>query len=543
MDNQTVGVDLDEESREQKVCIHPLATRPVLYTDTVGGNQACRDDLWAVTTDELNDLARRAEPSVAAGDERAPEPAPESSLPDWSECNRIIENHEFRQRAAAGLEGQVFDLPPTTPEPSALHRFIYEYDDADSHRSAWFLYRLEQVINEVRATSSNSNAANACEPTDLEIMQEWDRQREKDEASDTPFLRIIVGFARHWLARAALASPAVSQQATMFDDGSTFQLTGWAGGASPGGEFSTVMCEHRKPDGTVEFINYVREPAVSQKAAPVAPADWINAAVRDVAELPDRDSPDGQPDMMLVSADELRVIIERHASATQQAVSQMDGAAVDDPMSDKWHSLTCDGTCSPPCKDATSTTAATTASASIENESELQFNATRLRNVARLVGMESAIPRDNATLDGARGSVLGMIAGKLRTILAQQGAARVPSLDAILNCYSPDDTASDYQDKIREIYASHAANAGEDTEKPLAHGHRDDYYLLANARSLIESPKAETRRMPNWVLAMRLFATGSTSAHQICADAGIDPDGFKVDRAALASSAAQEGKA
>jgi len=38
MDNQTVGVDLDEESREQKVCIHPLATRPVLYTDTVGGN-------------------------------------------------------------------------------------------------------------------------------------------------------------------------------------------------------------------------------------------------------------------------------------------------------------------------------------------------------------------------------------------------------------------------------------------------------------------------------------------------------------------------
>lgn len=44
---------------------------------------------------------------------------------------------------------------------------------------------------------------------------------------------------------------------------------------------------------------------------------------------------------------------------------------------------------------------------------ELHFNATRLRNVARLVGLESAVPQDDATLDGARGSVLGMIAGKL----------------------------------------------------------------------------------------------------------------------------------
>jgi hypothetical protein len=46
---------------------------------------------------------------------------------------------------------------------------------------------------------------------------------------------------------------------------------------------------------------------------------------------------------------------------------------------------------------------------------ELAFNATRLRNVARLVGLESAVPQDDATLDGARGSVLGLIAGKLRT--------------------------------------------------------------------------------------------------------------------------------
>lgn len=40
-----------------KTCISPLAIRRVLYTDTInGGNQAMRDDLWAVSTDELNDM-------------------------------------------------------------------------------------------------------------------------------------------------------------------------------------------------------------------------------------------------------------------------------------------------------------------------------------------------------------------------------------------------------------------------------------------------------------------------------------------------------
>lgn len=37
--------------------------------------------------------------------------------------------------------------------------------------------------------------------------------------------------------------------------------------------------------------------------------DWIDEVVRDVAELPDRTSPDGQPEMMLVSAEELRSIL------------------------------------------------------------------------------------------------------------------------------------------------------------------------------------------------------------------------------------------
>lgn len=45
-----------------KTCISPLAIRRVLYTDTInGGHQAMRDDLWAVSTDELNDLHNKAQ--------------------------------------------------------------------------------------------------------------------------------------------------------------------------------------------------------------------------------------------------------------------------------------------------------------------------------------------------------------------------------------------------------------------------------------------------------------------------------------------------
>lgn len=46
--------------------------------------------------------------------------------------------------------------------------------------------------------------------------------------------------------------------------------------------------------------------------------------------------------------------------------------------------------------------------------SDLHFNAQRLRNVATLVGLADAVPEDDATLDGARGAVLGQIAAKLR---------------------------------------------------------------------------------------------------------------------------------
>lgn len=42
-------------------CKSCLATRPLLYTDSIKGQQVCRDDMWAVTTEELNKLHEELE--------------------------------------------------------------------------------------------------------------------------------------------------------------------------------------------------------------------------------------------------------------------------------------------------------------------------------------------------------------------------------------------------------------------------------------------------------------------------------------------------
>lgn len=45
---------------------------------------------------------------------------------------------------------------------------------------------------------------------------------------------------------------------------------------------------------------------------PTALHDIVDSIIRDVAELPDRTSPEDQPDVMLVSNGELRDILWRH---------------------------------------------------------------------------------------------------------------------------------------------------------------------------------------------------------------------------------------
>lgn len=67
---------------------------------------------------------------------------------------------------------------------------------------------------------------------------------------------------------------------------------------------------------------------------------------------------------------------------------------------------------------------ATVPAAQQASADELHFNAQRLRNVAALVGLADAVPQDDATLDGARGAVLGLIAGVLRKREAEAASVR-----------------------------------------------------------------------------------------------------------------------
>ncbi|QOY96635.1 DUF3850 domain-containing protein [Massilia sp. UMI-21] len=94
------------------------------------------------------------------------------------------------------------------------------------------------------------------------------------------------------------------------------------------------------------------------------------------------------------------------------------------------------------------------------------------------------------------------------------------------------------QDYARAAIASCCALPAKDD----AHGHREDWYLMANARRITEQPIRLVRTMTNREFASELFATGSNSAHKICLDAGINPDGFTVERAALAASNKGEWK-
>lgn len=48
---------VDEPTDAERIMRAHVPARPILYTDTIDGEQCRRDDMWAVTTEELNRLA------------------------------------------------------------------------------------------------------------------------------------------------------------------------------------------------------------------------------------------------------------------------------------------------------------------------------------------------------------------------------------------------------------------------------------------------------------------------------------------------------
>ena len=97
--------------------------------------------------------------------------APSNNLPSWEECQLRVSNSEFiAKRIAEGGYGAEHDSKLATE----LHRFIHEYDDADSYRSAWFRHRLEKLLHEVAAQAVEAQApAAVAVPTDFELRERW----------------------------------------------------------------------------------------------------------------------------------------------------------------------------------------------------------------------------------------------------------------------------------------------------------------------------------------------------------------------------------
>lgn len=70
--------------------------------------------------------------------------APSHSLPNWSECNLRVGNSEWLKDNDRKPEHDSLTANP-------LHEFIYEYDDSDAYKSAWFLHRLEKLIGFIKS--------------------------------------------------------------------------------------------------------------------------------------------------------------------------------------------------------------------------------------------------------------------------------------------------------------------------------------------------------------------------------------------------------
>jgi hypothetical protein len=92
---------------------------------------------------------------------KAVEALPENNLPSYDECRMRVHNSDFiEKRVAEGGYGPEADSKMATQ----LHRFIHEYDDADPVRSAWFLHRLELLLEETKAAALAAAQAEQANP-------------------------------------------------------------------------------------------------------------------------------------------------------------------------------------------------------------------------------------------------------------------------------------------------------------------------------------------------------------------------------------------
>jgi len=124
------------------MCWSALARRPILYTDTVGGQQTCRDDLWAVATAELN-----AAPTVPAATLR-------KALRDLLlDVNARIFDGEAARDAQTLLDSHDDDDDSRHPAPTAQAYLAAELDPAEP------VYRVSDLIRQPAPTAAPEQVA------------------------------------------------------------------------------------------------------------------------------------------------------------------------------------------------------------------------------------------------------------------------------------------------------------------------------------------------------------------------------------------------
>lgn len=366
---------------------------------------------------------------------------------------------------------------------------------------------------------------------------------------------------------------ASGSDVTHFDDGSTFQLIGWAGGAAPGRSFSAVMCEYRKPSGKAEIFDYVRETrwidGTAAAGARTQESGWC--VERGAASSPmylhvQNGLLNWTPDHMKAlrfarraDAEQITEIVEdadriaEHVwmSSEQAATSggelapdervTFDAAAicesvVDDSIGEREKSTARE--CARRIRAALSQHTATCQPLADLLPAPRKPHSSEARDQAHAAGWNACLEATRAALARQSPSIdqQGVaVASILQARTTWPELAAWEDIDQIT--YNRLKTNGAYETRVVYTAPAPAAQADQDA-KDSAHGHREDYYLLANARRIANYPIRSIRRMQNWALAMELFATGSNSAHQICVDAGIDPDGYTVERAAIQTKGA-----
>jgi len=131
------------------------------------------------------------------------EQAPCNSLPSYDECKLRVENSDFIAKHIA--EGG-YGAEPDSLLANQLHRFIYEYDDADPYRSAWFLHRLELLINEVKATTAAHGV-----PDDAEIYEYAIKRAERTFGKNKSRMWVLK-ILREYIAEGLNAAPSARQE-------------------------------------------------------------------------------------------------------------------------------------------------------------------------------------------------------------------------------------------------------------------------------------------------------------------------------------------